>query len=186
MNTSTVSSNGMGSPIGVRSTRTSVGSNLVRAALTALRHTLTSFAFPSQWSTELELVAQLDRCPHLLSVTPNPAMHRTARSGNLGSALVLLQHDVNAKDENGAVTAHIACEHGHHEYLEGLIDAGYDVDLSTCCYRYGLPACAAVYHPSTLQFLIAPSLMLGIFWRGRPRPARRPTVRQSRCALFWP
>jgi hypothetical protein len=196
----------------------------VRAALTALRHTLTSFGFPSQWSTELELVAQLvdmpqlqstkfcgrewlldltaqfgtaaqleallDRCPHLLSVTPNPAMHRTARSGNLGCALVLLQHgcDVNARDEYGAVIAHIACEHGHHKYLEGLINAGYDVDLSTHCYRYGLPACAAVPYPSTLQFLIARGAVVdaGVFLAGRPRPARRPTVRQSRCALFWP
>jgi ankyrin repeat protein len=45
---------------------------------------------------------------------------------------VLLQHgcNINAKDENGTTIAHIACEHGHHEYLEGLIDAGYDVDLN--------------------------------------------------------
>jgi ankyrin repeat protein len=163
----------------------------VRAALTVLRHTLTSFVLPCQWPTELELVAQLvdmpqlqsvrllqkesvleltaqfgtaaqlealvHRCPHLLvNSSGNSSLIFTARSGNLGCALVLLQHgcDINAKAVNGNMIAHVACEHGHHEYLEGLIDAGYDVDLNVRTGMFGTPAHMAVHHPSTLQFLV--------------------------------
>jgi hypothetical protein len=183
----------------------------VRAALTALRHTVTWFAWPRRWSEQsmsevgtmfinmpqlqsakfngrewlLDLTAQfgtgaqlealLDRCPHLLSNPPNinrRALFRTARSGNLGCALVLLQHgcDVNAKDVNGTMIAHIACEHGHHAYLEGLIDAGYDVDLNVHSSTCGLPACAAVPYPSTLQFLIDRGAVVDAAnsWSGTP------------------
>jgi ankyrin repeat protein len=181
----------------------------LRAALTALRRTVTSFSWPWRLSTEPELVAQLvempqlqsakflgheslleltaqfgtaaqlealvHRRPHLLSMTPNTnsrALYCTARSGNLRCAIVLLQHgcDINAKDENGTTIAHIACEHGHHEYLEGLMDAGYDVDLSTYASVYGLPTYAAVPHPSTLQFLIARGAAVDAAnsWSGTP------------------
>jgi ankyrin repeat protein len=181
----------------------------LRAALTALRRTVTSFSWAWRCSAEPELVAQLvempqlqsakflgyesllgltaqfgtaaqleallDRCPHLLSMTPNSnsqALYCTARSGNLGCALVLLQHgcDINAKDVNGTMIAHIACEHGHHEYLQGLIDAGYDVDLSTHSSVYGLPACVAVPYPSTLRFLIARGAVVDAAnsWSGTP------------------
>jgi ankyrin repeat protein len=168
-----------------------------RAALTTLRRTVTSFAWPWRWTEQsmsevdavlvdvpqlqsaeftgreflLELTAQfgtaaqlealVHRCPHLLSNTPNVdsrALYCTARSGNLGCALVLLQHgsDINAKEDvMGNTIAHVACEHGHHAYLEGLIDAGYDVDLNVHSCTYCLPAFSAVPFPSTLQFLIA-------------------------------
>jgi ankyrin repeat protein len=130
----------------------------------------------AQFGTAAQLEALVHRCPHLLSNTPNTnsrALYCTARSGNLGCALVLLQQhgcDINAKDENGAAIAHIACEHGHHEYLEGLIDAGYDVDLNAHSGMYGLPACAAVAHPSTLRFLIARGAVVdaGKFLAGTP------------------
>jgi ankyrin repeat protein len=167
----------------------------VRAALTALRRTVTSFSWPwwaeqsmlelggmfidmpqlqsvkftgreflleltAQFGTAAQLEALVHRCPHLLSMTPNissRALYCTARSGKLGCALVLLQHgcDINAKDVNGNMITHIACEHGHHEYLEGLIDAGYDVDLSARGNVHVLPTYAAVPYPSTLRFLIA-------------------------------
>jgi hypothetical protein len=182
----------------------------VRAALTALRHTLTSFALPWQWSTELELVAQLvdmpqlqsvklleeeslleltaqfgtaaqleallDRCPHLLvSSSGNSSLCCTARSGNFGCSIVLLQRgcDINAKDVNGNMIAHIACEHGHHEYLEGLISAGYDVDLNARTGMFGTPAHAAVLHPSTLQFLIARGVDVSAATHREKTPATR-------------
>jgi hypothetical protein len=188
-----------------------IGVRAVRAALTALRHTLTSFSWPWRWSEQsmselgkmfidmpqlqsakfngreflLDLTAQfgtaaqlealVHRCPHLLGNTPNTnrrALYCTARSGNLGCALVLLQHgcDINAKDVNGTMIAHIACEHGHHEYLEELIDAGYDVDLNAHSSTRGLPACAAVPYPSTLQFLIARGAVVDAAnsWSGTP------------------
>jgi ankyrin repeat protein len=164
----------------------------VRAALTALRQTVTSLALSWHWSSDAGFIAQVvdmprlepakfhgreslldltaqfgiaaqlealvHRCPHLLvNSSGNSSLHCTARSGNLGCALVLLQHgcDINAKDVNGNTIAHIACEHGHHEYLEGLIDAGYDVDLNASGLEDTTPAHAAVHHPLTLQFLIA-------------------------------
>jgi ankyrin repeat protein len=143
----------------------------VRAALTALRHTVTSFALSSHWAhghmsglivqlvempqlqsakflgheSLLELTAQfgtatqlealLDRCPHLLSNTPDkmhtydPPLLCTARSGNLECALVLLQHgsDPTVEDVNGNTITHIAWEHGLQMYLEGISNAGYDV-----------------------------------------------------------
>jgi hypothetical protein len=166
----------------------------VRAALTALRRTVTLFAwqwpwaeqsmselgtmfidmpqlqsaefngqewlldFTAQFGTAAQLEALVHRCPHLL--TPNissGALYCTARSGNLGCAIVLLQHgcDINTKDALGTMIAHIACKHGHHEYLERLINAGYDVDLNARANVYGLPTYAAVPFPSTLRFLIA-------------------------------
>jgi hypothetical protein len=175
----------------VLSRRTSVV-RAVRAALTALRHTLTSFVCRVSGQPNMELVAQLvdmpqlqsvkllqkesvfeltaqfgtaaqlealvHRCPHLLvNSSGNSSLIFTARSGNLGCALVLLQHgcDINAKAVNGNMIAHIACEHGHHEYLEGLIiDAGYDVDLNARTGMFGTPAHMAVCQPSTLQFLV--------------------------------
>jgi hypothetical protein len=144
----------------------------VRAALTALRRTVTSFSWPwhraeqselselgamfvdmpqlqsakitgrewlldltAQFGTAAQLEALLDRCPHLLSNTAKTnsrALCCTARSGNLECAIVLLQHgcDINARDEDGTAIAHVLCKHDRHEYLEGIIEAGYDVDLS--------------------------------------------------------
>jgi ankyrin repeat protein len=70
---------------------------------------------------------------------------------------VLLQHgcDPNVRNSlSGRTIAHTACAHGHHEYLEGIINAGYDVDLSATSRLFRTPAHAAVLHPSTLQFLI--------------------------------
>jgi ankyrin repeat protein len=168
----------------------------VRAALTALRHTVTSVALPWHGTRESvsELVAQLidmprlqsakfleeesllqlaaqvgssdqlatllHRCPHLLHMTSSIRITRallsTARNGNLESALVLLRHgsDSLVKDKNGNMIAHVACEHGHHRYLEGIINAGYDVDLSATASGISAPAHLAVPHPATLQFLI--------------------------------
>jgi hypothetical protein len=168
----------------------------VRAALTALRDTVTSVALPWQGTREfvselamqlidlprlqsakfleeeslLQLTTQvgtsnqlatlLHRCPHLLHMTPStritPALHSTAQNGNLESALVLLRHgsDSHVKDETGKTIAHIACEHGHHQYLDGIINAGYDVDLSATAGGISTPAHLALPHPSTLQFLI--------------------------------
>jgi ankyrin repeat protein len=115
----------------------------------------------AQLGTAEQLEALLDRCPHLVAMMPcftnPPALHCSARSGNVKCALVLLQHgcDPNMKDVlNGRTIAHFACERGDHQYLEAIINAGYDVDLSVTSSLFGTPAHAAVRHPSTVQFLI--------------------------------
>jgi ankyrin repeat protein len=169
---------------------------VVRAALTPLRRTLTSFAWPWRWAEQsmselsvqltdmprlqsakfqgrerlVYIIAQLGTAerleallherPHLVGLSSSVhgfALHCTARSGNIGCALVLLQHGsgLNMRESRCRRTiAHIACEHGYHEYLEGIINAGYDVDLNAQAHRCETPAHAAVYHPSTLEFLI--------------------------------
>jgi ankyrin repeat protein len=168
----------------------------VRAALTALRHTVTSVALPwhgthefvselamqlidmprlqstkflgeewllkytAQFGTSDQLATLLHRCPHLLDTTSclrnTPALLSTARNGNLESALVLLRYvsDSHVKNAIGDVSVHVACKQGHHQYLEGIINAGYDVDLSAIAGGISTPAHAALPHPSTLQFLI--------------------------------
>jgi ankyrin repeat protein len=114
----------------------------------------------AQFGTADQLATLLHRCPHLLHMTSStrltPALLSTARNGNLESALVLLRHgsDSHVKDPIAEVIAHVACEHGHHRYLEGIINAGYDVDLSAIAGGISTPAHAALRHPSTLQFLI--------------------------------
>jgi ankyrin repeat protein len=112
----------------------------------------------AQLGTANRLEALLRRCPHLVGTSSSvysSALHCTARSGNLGCALVLLQHGCGPNVRNsrsGRTIAHIACEHGHHQYLEGIINAGYDVDLNAQANE--TPAHAAVHHPAALQFLI--------------------------------
>jgi ankyrin repeat protein len=183
-----------------------------RAALTALRNTVTVVALSRHWAhpSMSELVAQLtdmprlqsvkllgeesllqltahvgipaqleallDRCPHLLSMPHNinaPALHCTARSRNVGCALVLLRHgcDPNMKDGICHTIAHIACESGHHEYLERIITAGYDVDLSGSVGVGETPAHAAVHHPSTLQFLVDRGANVDLVAAGLGTPA---------------
>jgi ankyrin repeat protein len=115
----------------------------------------------AQLGTAEQLEALLHRCPHLLAMTPcitnPPALHCSARSGNLECTLVLLQHgcDPNMTNIlNGRTIAHFACERGDHQYLQAIINAGYDVDLSAMSNLFGTPAHATVRHPSTVQFLI--------------------------------
>jgi ankyrin repeat protein len=183
-----------------------------RAALTALRNTVTFVALSRHWAHHSisELVAQLtdmprlqsvmflgeesllqlaahvgipaqldallDRCPHLLSMPHNindPALHCTARSGNSGCALVLLRHgcDPNMKDGICRTIAHIACESGHHAYLERIINAGYDVELSGPVGVGETPAHAAVHRPSTLQFLVDRGANVDLVAAGLGTPA---------------
>jgi ankyrin repeat protein len=183
-----------------------------RAALTALRNTVTVVALSRHWAhpSMSELVAQLTdmprlqsvkllgeesllqltahvgipaqleallvRCPHLLSMPHNinaPALHCTARSSNVECALVLLRHgcDPNMKDGICRTIAHIACESGHHEYLERIIIAGYDVDLSASVGVGETPAHAAVHHPSTLQFLVDRGANVDLVAAGLGTPA---------------
>jgi ankyrin repeat protein len=168
----------------------------LRAALTALRHTVTAIALPWQWmgadvaevvrdivgmpqlqsakflgreklhtlsaqlGTPAQLEALLHRCPQLFDVPVDwknpPALHCTARSGNVECALVLLLHgcDPHVKNLDGSTIAHIAAEHGHHAYLAAIIDAGYDVGLSFPNHNGETAVHRALKHPSTLRFLI--------------------------------
>jgi hypothetical protein len=199
----------------LRSEQDDIRGRAVRAALTALRRTVTLFAwqwpwaeqsmselgtmfidmpqlqsaefngrewlldFTAQFGTAAQLEALVLRCPHLL--TPNissGALYCTARSGNLGCAIVLLQHgcDINEKDALGTMIAHIACKHGHHEYLEGLIDAGYDVDLNA-------RRCLFLRRFSS-SLIVAPALTMRPLERERPRPGPRQWVLPSRCVFF--
>jgi ankyrin repeat protein len=187
----------------------------LRAALTALQHTVTSVAWPWRWQeqsmsklsaqltdmprlqsakfqgreslvyiiarlgTADRLEALLHRCPHLVGVSSSVysfALHCTARSGNLGCALVLLRHgcDPNVRNSlTGRTIAHFACERGHHEYLVGIINAGYDVDLSATSRLFWTPAHATVLHPSTLQFLIDRGASVNDAALGKGTPATR-------------
>jgi ankyrin repeat protein len=169
----------------------------VRAALTALQHTVTSVALNWTHKSMSELAVQLTdtsrlhsatfqgreslvyltaqlgiadrleallhRCPHLVGFSSSVysfALHCTARSGNLGCALVLLRHgcDPNVRNSlSGRTIAHFACERG--------------------------PAQAAVHCPSTLQFLVDRGANVNVAASRTESPAYRAAAEGAAASL---
>jgi hypothetical protein len=133
--------------------------------------------YTAQVGTSVQLATLLRRCPHLLESTSclqnTPALLSTAQNGNLECALVLLRYvsDSHVKNAIGDVSVHVACAQGHHQYLEGIINAGYDVDLSAIAGGISTPAHAALPHPSTLQFLIDRGANVNVATRSLGTPA---------------